>query len=104
MLVDNRYVVPYNAWLLLKFQAHINVEYCASIKAIKYLYKYIHKGSDKATVTMRANEDDERVDIHIANNNNEPQVYEDKRYIGASEACWRIFNFPLQVSNFFSFF
>lgn len=94
--VDNRSVVPYNPWLLLKFRAHINVEFCASIKAIKYLYKYVFKGHDKATVTMEAGED--RVDVRIPEDVNEPDMYENKRYIGASEACWRIFNFNLQVS------
>jgi hypothetical protein len=98
VVVDNRSVVPYNAWLLVKFQAHINVEFCASIKAIKYLYKYVYKGSDKATVTMEADQD--RVDVRIQDNANEPEVYESKRYIGASEACWRIFNLPFQVSHY----
>ena len=51
---DNRWVVPYNAYLLLRYNAHINVEYCASVKAVKYLYKYIFKGHDRAVVAMAA--------------------------------------------------
>ena len=37
---SNRWVVPYNPFLLLKYQCHLNVEICTSIKAVKYLYKY----------------------------------------------------------------
>ncbi|XP_015933781.2 uncharacterized protein LOC107459978 [Arachis duranensis] len=33
--VDNRWVVSYNPWLLLKYDCHINVEICSSIKSIK---------------------------------------------------------------------
>ena len=44
--VDNRWVVPYNPWLSKKYQAHINVEACMSVKAVKYLYKYIYKRHD----------------------------------------------------------
>ena len=39
ILLDNRHVVPYNRALSKKYDAHINVEYCATIKAVKYLYK-----------------------------------------------------------------
>ncbi|KAG9442188.1 hypothetical protein H6P81_018042 [Aristolochia fimbriata] len=50
--LDNRWVVPYNANLVKKYDAHINVEVCAHSKAIKYLYKYVHKGSDRATICI----------------------------------------------------
>ena len=33
-----------------KYDCHINVEVCTSLKAIKYIYKYIYKGHDHATV------------------------------------------------------
>jgi len=47
---DNPWVVSYNPYLTWRYQAHINVEVCASIQAIKYIYKYIYKGSDRATL------------------------------------------------------
>ena len=52
-VLDNRWVVPYNPYLLRLFNCHINVEACGSIKAVKYLFKYIYKGHDCASVPMR---------------------------------------------------
>ena len=42
--LENRWVVPYNAYLLLKYQCHINVEVCVSVKSVQYLFKYCFKG------------------------------------------------------------
>ena len=44
---DNRFVVLYNPYLLRVYSAHINVEICATIKAVKYIYKYIYKDNDR---------------------------------------------------------
>ncbi|GFT37609.1 ATP-dependent DNA helicase [Trichonephila clavipes] len=46
--VDNRWIVPYSPLLSKTFKAHINVEYCNSVKSIKYICKYVNKGSDMA--------------------------------------------------------
>ena len=55
--VDNRWVVPYPCFWLWKFHCHINMEcmmalaLCIlSIKAIKYIYKYVYKGHDCTTM------------------------------------------------------
>ncbi|KAF0702277.1 hypothetical protein As57867_007776, partial [Aphanomyces stellatus] len=40
---QNAILVPYCPSLSLRFNCHINVEICTSIKSVKYLYKYIHK-------------------------------------------------------------
>ncbi|KAK2656981.1 hypothetical protein Ddye_010033 [Dipteronia dyeriana] len=48
----NRSAVPYNPKLLLKYQAYINIEYTCQTRAIKYLFKYIHKDNDRFTATF----------------------------------------------------
>ena len=51
-------MVPYNPYLTLKYNAHINLEICISVSAVKYLFKYIHKGNDKAQVRIESAEGD----------------------------------------------
>ncbi|GJZ46101.1 DNA helicase [Tanacetum coccineum] len=50
--LENRYAVPYNRKLLLAFYAHINVEYCGWTMLIKYLFKYISKGTDRVVARI----------------------------------------------------
>ena len=40
--IDNKWIVAYNPYLLLKYECHINVEVCNSFSAVKYLYKYVN--------------------------------------------------------------
>ncbi|AQL02068.1 hypothetical protein ZEAMMB73_Zm00001d045331 [Zea mays] len=90
--LDNRWVVPYNPYLLRLFNCHINVEACGSIKAVKYLFKYIYKGHDRASVVMRdASKAKDDVD--------EIKQYRDARWVTPPEALWRIYGFELsQIS------
>jgi hypothetical protein len=79
--------VPYNPFLLRKYQCHINVEVCSSVRACKYLYKYVYKGHDRAMARTES--------VGRDRNPNEIEDYIDFRCIGACEACWRIFDFEL---------
>ncbi|ONM00077.1 hypothetical protein ZEAMMB73_Zm00001d030046 [Zea mays] len=65
---------------------------CGSIKAVKYLFKYIYKGHDRASVVMRdASKADDDVD--------EIKQYRDARWVTPPEALWRIYDFELsQIS------
>lgn len=37
--IDNRWIVPYSPILSKAFETHINMEYCNSVKSIKYICK-----------------------------------------------------------------
>ncbi|XP_074323464.1 uncharacterized protein LOC141660381 [Apium graveolens] len=50
---DNQHVVPYNRDLMLRFQCHINLEICNSLRSLKYLFKYCLKGHDTATMMLK---------------------------------------------------
>ena len=57
---------------------HCNVELCMSIKSIKFVLKYVHKGCDQAMFTLRSNQVDEISD------------YQNARYVSSNEADIRI--------------
>ncbi|KAL6130538.1 hypothetical protein ACLB2K_068917 [Fragaria x ananassa] len=84
MTVDNRWVVPYNPWLLLRYNCHINVEVCGSIKSVKYLYKYIYKGPDRMSLEVQSNPEFDEISQFV-----------DARWVCAPEALWKIFKFAL---------
>ncbi len=50
--LDNCWVVPHNVYLSTKYDVHINVEVCNNIRAVKYLFKYVYKGHDRAIVEI----------------------------------------------------
>jgi hypothetical protein len=50
--LDNRWVVLHNVYLSTKYDAHINVEVCNNICVVKYLFKYVYKGHDRATIEI----------------------------------------------------
>jgi hypothetical protein len=98
---DNRWVVPYNPYLSLLFNCHINVEVYTSVAAVKYLYKYVYKGHDRAQVDVGL------VDVttldgatpaqpHIRD---EIKIYQDGRYVLTSEANHRLYGFDLHKEH-----
>ena len=90
--VDNSWVVPYNPYLLLKYDTHINLEICTSVSAYKYIFKYVMKGGDKAEIKLRMVNEDGAYQTYC--DLDEIKNWADSRYISAHEALWRIFDFP----------
>ncbi|GJV01237.1 helicase [Tanacetum coccineum] len=96
---DNRHVVPHNRYLLLKYHAHINVEWCNRSKAIKYLFKYLNKGPDRATIAIQEN-------VKVGANGESDQIivideiknYLNCRFLSPCEAVWRLFSFDINYA------
>lgn len=80
-MCDNRDLVPYNPFLSARMNCHINVECAVSIGSIKYVNKYLHKGSDRGGLEVHQKDEIKR--------------WIDGRYILAPDAMWRIFHFPI---------
>ncbi|XP_074304956.1 uncharacterized protein LOC141639812 [Silene latifolia] len=87
--LNNRWVVPYNPFLLGKYDCHLNVEICCTIKVVRYMYQYVYKGHDRISfaVTDPSGSGQESFD--------EITAYQSARWISPPEAAWRIFGFHL---------
>jgi len=81
--VDNQWVICYSPYLTWKYRCHINVESIASVKAVKYIYKYVYKGHDRTTMQFGRSID-------------EIKLYLDARYISSCEAMWHLYLFDMQ--------
>jgi hypothetical protein len=90
--MDNRHVVPHNPKLLLKYHAHINMEWCNQSNSIKYLFKYINKGSDRISSVIVPNDDSTSSQPPPVD---EIKQYIDCRYVAPSESAWRIFSYSI---------
>ncbi|GFR24704.1 helitron_like_N domain-containing protein [Trichonephila clavata] len=83
--VDNLWVVPYSPLQLKTYNAHINVEYCTSVKVIKYTCKFVNKGSNMAVFGVE----------NTTASNNEVTQYQRGRCISSNEAAWHILSFSI---------
>ena len=97
-----KYIVPYIAGLLKKYKAHINIEACASVKSVKYLFKYVSKGHDCVNMEMvvdQPNPIDEVNDMETNLEHDEIAAYLNCRYISASETIWRLSEYKMHQQS-----
>ena len=86
-VLNNKWFIPRNPYLLAMFDCHINVEVCSTISVVKYLYKYVYKGHDRISFIVACENASGRV--------NEIENYQSGRWVSPPEAAWRIFGFNL---------
>jgi len=89
--LGNANVVPYSPLLLMCYQAHVNTEYCNKSNSINYLFKYVNKGPDRATIKI-TDKENESTEMRIVD---EIKRYYDCRYLSSCEAVWRIYGFDI---------
>jgi hypothetical protein len=92
--LDNRRVVLYNPYLLRTFNCHTNVEACGSIKYVKFLFKYIYKGHDRASIAVREGDN-----ADSNSNVDEIRQFRDARWVTPPQAMWRIYGFDLTKNH-----
>lgn len=83
----NSDIVMYCPILTLTFESHINTEVISdSIRAIKYIFKYIYKGHDVASLSILKDG---------VLNYDEPANFVSGRYVGSCEAHWMLSSLPM---------
>jgi hypothetical protein len=90
--LDNRWVVPH-VYLSTKYDVHINIEVYNNLCVVKYLFKYVCKGHDRATIEI-SHQNDNATEGNVVEAN-EIKKYLNCCYVSASEAAWRIFKFDM---------
>jgi hypothetical protein len=91
--LDNCWVVSHNVYLLTKYDVHINVEVCNNIYVVKYLFKYVYKGHDRATIKI-SRQSNNATEGNVVKTD-EIKKYLDCCYVSTSEAMWHIFKFDM---------
>ncbi|SAL95952.1 hypothetical protein [Absidia glauca] len=94
-VADSRHVIPYNPYMSQKYNCHINTEICTTSSAVKYLCKYITKGSSRSEFqsVSDSNADGGAVEV------NEVTQYQNSRYVGPCEAVWRTLRFKIHIHH-----
>ena len=87
--VNDSWVVTYNPHLPMKFSCHMNVEVCTTVKSVKYIFKYIHKGNDAAHVEIRQN--------YL--NHDEILQHLNARYVGPHQAVIRSMQYKMHEKS-----
>ncbi|CAJ0586072.1 unnamed protein product, partial [Mesorhabditis spiculigera] len=103
--LDNRHVVPYNPYLLQRFDAHINLEICAWFNVVKYLFKYCYKGTDRARICLQMGIDRQNPNGNTNDPNNANEVVDeikqfiDARFVGPNESVHRILGMKMDAKS-----
>ncbi|XP_021754919.1 uncharacterized protein LOC110720220 [Chenopodium quinoa] len=88
IVMDNKWVIPYNPYLSSHFDCHLNVEVCSTIEVVKYFYNYVYKGHDIISFNVVQFKD-------VVPAQDEIEQYQSGRWVSPCEAAWRLFGFDM---------
>jgi hypothetical protein len=94
--VDNRFVVPHNVDLVVKFQAHINVERVNCDGMHKYLFKYVTKGFDCARIGIQRGPSSADQASDTINEINNFLKY---RCVTPNDGAWRLLQYDIHYTD-----
>jgi hypothetical protein len=94
--IDNRFVVPHNVDLVVKFQAHINVEKVNHDGMHKYLFKYVTKGFDCSKVGIHSQSSSSSSSNETIN---EIDNFLECRCITPHDAAWRLLQYDIHHTD-----
>jgi hypothetical protein len=57
-MLDNHWIIPFNAFCVLWLQCHVNIECAICFRSMKYINKYIDKGGDCGTLSLHDQDDE----------------------------------------------
>lgn len=89
-------MVPHNVDLLVKYQAHINVESVNRDGMEKYMFKYTNKGPDFAKVGIKRKRDTPGSSTEEIN---EIKEYLECRCVTPHDAAWRLLQFDIHHTD-----
>jgi hypothetical protein len=93
--VDNRFIIPHNVDLVVKYQAHINVERVNWDGMHKYLFKYVTKGFDSTRIGIQRNPSTTGQSNDVVNEINN---FLESRCVTPYDGAWRLLQFDIHHS------
>jgi len=93
--LDDRFAIPHNCYMLLKYSAHINVEWCNQSRSIKYLFKYMNKCHNRVIANFYQTIADENTNKQV----DKISMYYDCRYISSCEVAWKMFGYDIHYRD-----
>jgi len=88
--MDNRWVVPYNPVILLRYRGHVNIMYSPSTSACKYFYGYLLKGSYGNRVNVSIVQKNQNRPPGEPYDHDEVKEFKEMKHMGAYEAHYYI--------------